>query len=634
MSRLVRSLLLSILLFGGLSACAQDNMMSRRTRDLYQNAQQAWKDRKLDNALLLYQKLAELEPSLPEAHLRLGQMYEWKRNSAAARFHYQTLVGLNLNSPEVVVAYQWLAKDSFQRESYDSAQVYYQKALPFYPEKSVAAITTQKQLATLVFAKKAMQSPLPIRKRSLGDTINFLEAQFFPVLTADSEVLIYTGLTPERDENIYLSRRTPEGWSFPDEISTAINSANNEGTCTISADGTTLVFTACNRRDGYGSCDLYFSQREGKIWQSPRNLGVAINSRFWESQPSLSADGSTLYFSSDREGGVGKADIWKSERAANGEWEEPTNLGAPINTPDDENAPFIHANGRSLFYASKGLPGMGGFDLYLSQQKGREWSEPQNLGYPINTVSDQVGLFISADGRKAYYTDDRKDAKGRRAMLFEFDVPDTLRHLFDPTHYIKGRVLDQKTGQPLQASLELFDLSSQERVSAFSSQASTGDYLAVLNQNQEHALYVSKEGYLFKSMTFVANDSTPSIKMDILLESVEKDKVEILNNIFFATGKFTLDQKSQVELQKMGSFLTNNPSLTIEIAGHTDDVGSDKENLELSRLRAESVVAYLVANGVPETRLEAVGYGKTKPQLPNTSDENRARNRRIEWRIK
>jgi len=633
MNRLVRCLLLFILFFGSLATYAQDNMMSRRSRDIYQNAQQAWKERNLDKALLFYQKLAELEPTLPEVHLRLAQLYEWQRKPVLTRYHYRQLVALNPETPELATAYQWLAKDTYQRESYDSAQTYYQKALPYYSEKSSVATVTKKQLANLQFAKKAMQSPLPVQKRSLGDTINFLQAQFFPVLTADNETIIYTGLTPARDENIYLARRTPEGWGFPDEISTAINSENNEGTCTISADGTTLVFTACNRRDGYGSCDLYFSKREGKIWQSPLNMGPVINSRFWESQPSLSADGSSLYFASDRVGGEGKADIWKSIRSANGEWSEPTNLGTPINTAEDENAPFIHANGRTLFYASNGHPGLGGFGLYLSQQEDARWSEPYNLGYPINTVSDQVGLFITADGRKAYYTDDRKDVKGRRALIFEFEVPETLRKLFVPTHFIKGRILDQKTGEPLQASLELYDLSSQEPVSTFTSQLS-GDYLAVLNQNREHALYVSKEGYLFKSMTFASSDSTPSISLDILLERAEKDRIEVLSNIFFGTGKYALDEKSKVELQKLGSFLNNNPRLIIEISGHTDDIGSDKENMELSKQRAQSVTTYLVDYGIQSNRLSAVGYGKTKPKVSNTTEENRRLNRRIEWRIK
>ncbi len=621
-------------LLAGATAQAQEKIMSRRTQELYQNAQQAWKERKLENALILFQKLAEVEPGLPEPHLRLGQIYEIQRQTSLARYHYQRVVALNPPTPEVAAAYQWLGRDTFQRECYDSSEVYMNKALSFYPEKSNLARITKKWIASAQFAQKALKNPLKISKRSLGDTVNFLKAQFFPVLTADNETLIFTGLTPERDENMYVTQRKGNGWDVPVEISKKINSTNNEGTCTISADGRTLVFTACNRPDGYGGCDLYISQKEGKDWLSPQNLGSVVNTMNWESQPSLSADGSVLYFTSDRPGGIGRSDIWKSVRDSTGTWLTPNNLGEPINTLDEENAPFIHANGRTLFYASNGLPGMGGFDLFLSQLADTVWSAPVNLGYPINSVADQVGLYIASDGKKAYYTDDRAEPQGRRASLYEFDIPDTLQRMFVPTQYIKGKVYDQVTSEPLSAILELYDLNTQKRVATFSSQPATGDYLAVLNQNSEHALYVQKEGYLFKSMTFMASDSMPSLRLDIPLEKAEKDRTEVLNNIFFATGAYVLDDRSKVELQKLVTFLINNPTLSIEIAGHTDDVGGEKENLDLSRLRAQNVAEYLRKSGLPETRFRAVGYGETKPKVPNTTEENRRLNRRIEWRIR
>ncbi|TDB66941.1 OmpA family protein [Arundinibacter roseus] len=633
MSPLARLFFLIVFVLETLAVTAQDKVMSRRTRELYENASTAWKERKLDQALLFYEKLVELEPGLSEAHLRLGQLYEWQRKPQLTRHHYQQSIALNPNGAESATAYQWLGRDTFQRECYDSAEVYFTKALSLYPEKSNLSAVTKKWNLSAQFAQKALVRPLNITKRSLGDTVNFLEAQFFPVLTADNETLIFTGLTLQRDENMYITHRTATGWEIPKEISEKINSTDNEGTCTISADGTTLVFTACNRKDGYGGCDLYITRKEGNEWLTPKNIGDVVNSRYWESQPSLSADGTKLYFSSDRPGGQGKSDIWLSQRDPTGSWQLPQNLGPNVNTADEESAPFIHANGRTLFYASNGLPGMGGYDLFMSQQTDSSWTEPRNLGYPINTVSDQIGFYISSDGQKAYYTDDRRDAKGRRAMLYEFDIPDTLKSMFVPTNYIKGRVFDQRTNQPLMASLELYDLGTQKKVSTFTSQAETGAYLTVLNRNSAHAIYVQAEGYLFKSLTFLASDSLPSIQLDIPLEKVEKDRVEVLNNIYFATGEYALDEKSRVELSKMLDFVKANPTLKLEISGHTDDVGGDKENKELSLRRAQSVVKYLVDSGMPESRLVAVGYGETKPRVPNDSAENRQLNRRIEWRI-
>lgn len=633
MTRIICFAILGLLLSSEFSF-AQEPTLSRRDRQLYEAAQAAWTARQMEEALPLYQKLAQQVPNLAEAQLRLGQLYDLRRQGTLVRTHYARAVALQADNAEMAPAYQWLGRDTFQRMQYDSAATYLGKALAFYPENSNLALVTRKWIASAEFAKKALQNPLKVNKRSLGDTVNARKAQFFPVLTADNETLIFTGLTPERDENMYITHRTKNGWDVPEELSKNINSPNNEGTCTISADGRTLVFTACSRRDGYGGCDLYLSRKEGKDWLAPQNMGDVVNTPDWESQPSLSADGSVLYFTSDRPGGVGRADIWKSVRDSLGRWQTPVNLGKPVNTSDEENAPFIHANGRTLFYATNGLPGMGGFDLFLSQQVDTLWSEPINLGYPINTVADQVGLYISSEGKTAYYTDDQPAPGGRRALLYSFTIPDTLQKLFVPTNYLKGRVYDQRTKAPLSATLELYDLKSQQRVSTFSTEAGTGQYLAVLNQQSEHALYVASEGYLFKSLTFVASDSMPSLQLDIPLERAEKDRVEVLNNIFFATGAYTLDDKSRVELQRLVVFLKNNPKLNIEIAGHTDDVGGDKENLELSRRRAQSVADYLAGVGVPAARFSAVGFGESKPKLPNDSDKNRRLNRRIEWRIK
>ena len=511
--------------------------------------------------------------------------------------------------------------------------MYYEKAFALFPAKSSLSRLAEKSIASSKFAQNALKSPLKIRKKSLGDTINFLSTQYFPVMTADNETLIFTGLTENRDENIYVTYLKKNHWDVPEEISSAINSENNEGTCTVSADGRTLVFTACNRQDGYGSCDLYISKKEGKDWSQPVNLGENVNTRDWESQPSLSADGHTLYFASDRRGGQGKRDIWVTQLDEKNTWKTPRNLGPVINTSDEENAPFIHANGRTLFYASTGFPGMGGFDIFMTQLMDTLWSEPKNIGYPINTVSDQVGLFIASDGERAYYTDDSSEKGKGRSLLYTFDLPESLKELITPTRYAKGKVFDKKTQKPLSTGIDLYDLNTQQKVGEFSSDGQTGSFLAVLNKGSDYAFYVSKAGYLFKSLTFSVNDSTSFVDLDIPLEAIEKDRVEVLNNIFFKTGEYQLDEKSKVELDKMVDFLVHNKTVRIEISGHTDDVGSDTGNLELSKRRAQSVQEYLKKSGIVAERISALGYGESKPVALNDSDTNRQKNRRIEWRI-
>jgi outer membrane protein OmpA-like peptidoglycan-associated protein/tetratricopeptide (TPR) repeat protein len=624
-------LICSFVLF---SCCYGQNLpASKKARESYEKAQKAWQNRNLSEAVVLYEKVLQAEPTHAQSHLRLAQIYELLKNAALTKHHYTRLIAIQPNSAQSATAYQWLGRYYFQSEKYDSALFFYEKALPLFPAKSSLAHLAEKSITSARFAIEAVKKPLPIEKRALGDTINFLHSQYFPVLTADNETLIFTGQTENLDENIYITHRKNNIWDVPEQISKSINTNNNEGTCSVSADGRTLVFTACNRIDGYGSCDLYITRKEGEEWSAPVNMGETINSREWESQPSLSADGHTLYFSSDRRGGLGKKDIWVSKLDKNNLWTAPVNLGAAINTPDEENAPFIHANGRTLFYASNGLPGMGGLDIFISQRVDTTWSKPTNLGYPINTVSEQVGMYIASDGKKAYYSDDQSKAGKGGSVLYTFDMPEILQDLIVPTRYAKGKVFDKKTGQALSSGIDLYDLKLQQKVAEFTSDAATGSFLAVLNRGSEYAFYVSKSGYLFKSLSFTISDSTSSVDLAIPLEAIEKDRTEILNNIFFQSNAYQLDDKSKVELDKLTGFLTQNPGLKIEISGHTDDVGSDKENMELSRRRALSVREYLVTSGIDSQRLKAIGNGETKPVAPNDSDINRQKNRRIEWKI-
>jgi outer membrane protein OmpA-like peptidoglycan-associated protein len=615
---------------------AQETTLSKKGKENYEKAQKAWQERQLGEAIAFFEKVLQEDPKNYDTHLRLAQIYELQRNADLIRKHYTIATQLKPAAPQSGPGFQWLGKYYFQAERYDSAQFYYEKAFKLFPPRSSLSRLAEKSIISSKFAAEATKTPLAIQKKSMGDTVNFLRTQYFPVLTADNETLIFTGLTENRDENIYITNRSKNeraGWDVPEEISPAINTINNEGTCSVSADGRTLVFTACNRPDGYGSCDLYITHKEGKDWSAPVNLGQQVNTRDWESQPSLSADGHTLYFASERRDGQGKRDIWMTTLDQKKQWTAPKNLGPDINTSDDENAPFIHANGRILFYASNGLPGMGGFDIFFSQKIDTSWAAPKNLGYPINTGADQVGLFIASDGKSAYYTDDSSDKGKGRSLIYTFEVPESLQKMIIPTRYAKGKVIDKKSGQPVASDIDLFDLKTQEKVGEFSSDSQSGSFLAVLNKGGEYAFFVSKLGYLFKSLSFSVSDSVSFVDLQIPLEAIEKDRAEVLNNIFFQTGKYELDEKSKVELDKMIEFLNRNKAISIEISGHTDDVGSDTENMELSRRRAQSVQQYLHKSGIAQERILSKGYGETRPVTSNDSESNRQKNRRIEWRV-
>ncbi len=348
----------------------------------------------------------------------------------------------------------------------------------------------------------------------------------------------------------------------------------------------------------------------------------------------MSADGRTLYFISDRNGGFGRRDIWVSTKGADGNWKKAENVGKAINTPADEVSPFIHPNGQRLYFASKGHTGMGGFDIYFSDRNS-QWNAPVNMGYPLNTGKDEVSLFITADGSKGYYSQELVDNNNRkRSLIYEIDIPESLRVIYKST-YVKGKVYDAETKLPLEATVELINLVNDENLLVVSSDSLTGNYLMVLTEGAEYGLYVTRQGYLYKSLRFNYDkkEAGEPIIIDIWLEPVSAGAKTILNNIFFAVDAYELDPRSRTELREIIQFMEDNPDISIRIEVHTDDTGSESYNMELSGKRAKAVYDYLLANGTDNKRLSYKGFGMSKPLAENTTEENKALNRRIEFRI-
>ncbi len=614
-----------------IASYSQDPLSStnKKAVDAYEKGVQALKDRNIEKAFSEFEEAIERDKLFSEPYFQLGRLYEQNRQFGNAILNYEKAVNAQEKTSVTEIAAQQVGQLYLKKGEY-------QKALVFL-EKGVGAVTAsnQKRYKTRIdnckFALEASKKPLIINPLELPKSVNKFQSQYFPVMTADRETLIYTG-NQDSDENLYVASVKDKIWTEPVSISEKINTTQNEGTATISADGRTLVFTSCGGRKGFGSCDLFISYKQGDNWNSPQNLGLGVNSPEWESQPSLSADGRTLYFVSDRKGSLGKRDIWISKLDSTNMWAKATNLGNPVNTIEDDLSPFIHANGKTLFFASEGHVGMGGLDLYFTENQQGKWINPENLGYPLNTFEDQVALFITADGKKAYYSLERdQDDKYRRAKIVEIEVPESLQAKFKATSFLKGIVYDAKTKQKLQADIELIALKNNELVGKISSDAQTGTYTSVLTSGGEYAVFVSKKGYFFKSLNFDFSDKIGLDKiLDIPLEPIKKEAKEILNNIFFDTAKWDLKSESTAELDKLVALLKANPDLPIEISGHTDDVGKDADNLVLSQKRAKSVVDYLAQKGVNVLKIKAEGYGKTRPYLLNSSDENRKLNRRIE----
>lgn len=415
-------------------------------------------------------------------------------------------------------------------------------------------------------------------------------------------------------------------------IGGSINEEPSKGAINISQDGDWLIFAGNFPSNGYGNFDLYISYQTPQGWSEPINLGSQINTEFWESSPSLSSDKSTLYFSSDRHGGYGGKDLYVSHRLPNGKWSEALNMGSSVNTAGDELAPFIHADNNTLYFTSDGLPGYGGSDLFVMRRKNaKEWNAPENLGYPINTIESDGSLFIASNGVDAFYSSDRADSHGG-LDLYRFELRPDIRPA--RTLYVRGTVFNKKTNKGIPATVELIDNSTGELSSKVQTDEQ-GNYLITLPVGKDYVFNVNRKGYLFYSDNFLLSQRAPdsTYEKNIPLQPIEVNASIILKNIFFETKKFQLDPKSQAELDKIVQLLNDNPTLKIEISGHTDNVGKPSDNLSLSNNRAKSVVSYLIGKGIASQRLVAKGYGETKPVADNTTEEGKAKNRRTELKV-
>ncbi len=613
------------------------SITDKKAISLFEKGLESFNNNNKKGAISFYERALEREPIFPEAIYRLGQVYDLSGNKSLAFSYYEKAIKIAPDLAYNAIIYHILGVNNFEKGAYQKAIDQLDKFVALSPKSYSLVNKAKKIMANASFAIEAVKTPLKINPVSLGKTVNIFHSQYFPSLTADKEMLIFTGYNRNnQDENLYVSYLKNKVWTSPAPISANINSPENEGTAAISADGRTLVFTACNTKNSLGSCDLFVSYKEGNNWPKAINLGENINTREWESQPSLSADGTVLYFVSDRRGGQGKRDIYISKKNNDGDWSPAQNLGNEINTADDEISPFIHPNGISLFFASDGYPGLGGMDIFFSEKFNNKWSLPENFGYPINTTRDQVSLFITADNKRGYYSlEQNQDEASRNSLLYQFEIPPQLAKRIKKANVVKGVVSDARSKKKLKADIEVYNLNTNNLESKTSSDEQTGEYMNVLNQGGNYGLFVNKPGYFFKSLAFDYSDETDSTAkyFDILLEPLLKNSKEILNNIYFDTNKFDLKIESKPELEKLTKLLIINPSLNIEISGHTDDIGKDAENMILSKNRAKAVSDFLTKSGINPMRIKVIGYGKTLPTAPNNSEQNRAKNRRIEVKI-
>jgi outer membrane protein OmpA-like peptidoglycan-associated protein len=612
---------------------AQSRQYSTTNREAikdYALASQSIDENNYDEAVQYLYKAIKEDDKFVEAHSQLASVLTLKHLYKESIPEYRAAIKLNPEYNRAI--YLRLGEAEIYNAEYAAAKPHLETYLTYPNVTEANRFLARKLMADCDFSLNAMQHPVPFKPINLGPEINTAADEYLPVATADESLLIFTRKI-NNNEDFYKSLKQDGKWTTSTPLSSIINTPNfNEGAQSISQDGKYLFFTGCNRPDGLGRCDIYISQKKGADWAKPFDLSPPINTPGWESQPSISADGRTLYFVSNRKGGYGGYDIWKSTLTEKG-WGEPVNLGPSINTAFDEQSPFIHPDDSTLYFCSNGWPGMGNKDLFVSRRtKTGEWGKPENLGYPINSNGDENGLTITATGNYAFFASNNLNGYGGYD-IYTFELPLAVRP--HTVTYAKGVVKDGTTQQPLEAAVEITDLESNLPVYQDYSSATTGEFLATLTTGKNYGMTVSKNGYLFYSENFslVGHKVNNPFNVKIALEPIAVGSKVILKNIFFDTNRFDLKPESMSELKNVINFLALNPSVKIEISGHTDNVGSDSGNQTLSENRAKSVYQFLVDHSVSTSRMVFKGYGKTQPIAPNTTDDNRALNRRTEIQI-
>lgn len=604
-------------------------------KEYYERGDNSYAFGKLEQADSLLRLAVQDKPTFMDAWILIGQInLEHLNRYEKAATAYQTVKTLQADYLKDV-DFQ-LAKCHFNLSDYTQAKNLLNAYVQTQRIPAENKMHADKMLLDCDFAEIAVKNPVDFKPLNLGPGVNSADDESMPSLTADERYLYFTRHTGSgryQDEDLYVSRNEHGSFAKANPL-VAINTENYvEGAHSISPSGKYLFFTSADRKDGEGRADVYMSRKTGESWERPNGMGAPVNSPGWDAQPCISPDGRTLYFASVRAGGEGGSDIYVSHYQDNLGWSQPEKLSKNINTMFDEMRPFIHPDGQTLYFSSNGWPGMGNFDIFMSRrQADGSWSQPVNLGYPINTSGDELGIHITTDGSRAYYASEQKDSYGQKD-IYSFEMPADFRPGY--TSYIRGNVFDDETREPVAANVQIYDLESGKVFATLSSDKVNGTFLSTLPAGKDYAVEVLKDGYLFYSHNISLKDiktGTP-FDVDIPLLKIKVGQVVVLNNIFFEPEKFDLKPESRTEMDVMMKLMEKNPQMKIEISGHTDNSGTEEKNKTLSQNRAKQVYDYLVSKGVDASRLSYKGYASSRPISSNSTAEGKAKNRRTEFTV-
>jgi outer membrane protein OmpA-like peptidoglycan-associated protein len=632
---------------------------SKSFTDKFNRAKEVYAAGDYFEALPIYLELFRADSNNANINYLVGQSYLKARSGKARAIPYLEKASKSV-SPEYhegyseerrapILTYKLLADAQHMHSEFDKA------ILTYEVYKNAMKTNRKKDKENLKDADRKIvmcqtgillkATPVKIKIENMGKALNSPYGDYSPVLSADQTTMIFTSRRKESTggetydggrffEDIYISNYKAGEWSVAENIGKPINTNENEASVGVSPDGQQILVY----KDDNGDGNIYSTTLDGDVWSEPVKLNSNINSSHWEPSAFISADGFTLYFSSNRPGGFGGRDLYISEKTEKGEWGKAVNMGAVINSPYDEDAPFIHPDGITLFYSSNGHTTMGGFDIFYStlSEEGN-WLAPVNVGFPVNSPEDDIFYVVSPDKTKAYYSSFKEGGLGEKDNY----VITFLDQKQAPLTMLKGVVNDSDGKVPKGIEITVTNNETGKVVGVYKPNSKTGQYLFILTPGKNYNISYDADGYLFYSENRQIPKKTNyyEVNKTIQLPPIVVGAKMVLNNIFFDFDKATLRQTSNVELNNIMRFMNKYPKVVVEISGYTDSKGAADYNLKLSKERAAAVINYLIAKGIAKERMTSMGYGESSPDAPNVTSEGddnpegRQLNRRVELKI-
>jgi len=631
-----------------------------RARKSYDRGTKALRDRNTSGAINHFYKALELDEGYVDAHWRLGRIYYNQFRVADAERHLQQVIALCAGYNAEV--YLMLARIAYGRDDYKATIGFLES---FLSDIDKIRRDSDYELGLQLFDQakflhKIMNHKVPFAPYKVMD-ISSPDDEYLAIISHDGELVLFTrrikaqagrgavNWTEKYDEVFKIARHKNGKFERGEPMPAPFNTLGNQGGGTITARNDEIFITICNiitLPEGmvYNNCDLYTTRLIYDEWTPLEKIdGEDVNrDNTWESQPSISADGKTLYFVSDRSEGYGGADIYAVHRDEQGSWGKAYNLGATVNTAGSEKTPFIHTDSQTLYFSSSdrvderdsvypGHRGLGGYDIFFTRYSDNAWSKPENLGYPINSEADDLSFFVSTDGKTGYFSSNKIEGSGGYD-LYAFDLYPEARP--QKVLFLKGEVTDEYNVPLPDTKIELRNLATDEVIDIEIDPISAR-YVAIAVFESDFVLTVKKPDHIYQSR-LIERDSTiydAPAEINFEVDKVESGKTQQLHDIYFATASADLNPKSLFILNEFIIFLEDHPGVKVAIHGHTDNVGDAAMNMELSNQRAKTVYNYLIENGISPKRLAWKGFGMTKPVADNNTAEGRAKNRRTEFLI-